>query len=67
VTREFGVAYYGVIYPDRAKQDFEEMLEHGVNAVLLAEGEFDAWFWGDALSRLVEEAKGAGLRVYIDL
>lgn len=67
MTKEFGVAYYGVMFPDRVDQDFEEMRKHGVNAVLLGVGEYDAWFWGAAIPKIVEKAKSAGFTVYIDL
>jgi len=67
MVEETGVAYYGVMYPDRAVKDFEEMIEHGCNAVLLGCSEFDVWFWYRNIIRLIEEAKNLGLRVYLDL
>jgi len=67
MTSEFGVAYYGVMVPERAERDFAEMREQGINAVLLGVGEFDAWFWRRSIPRLVEAAKSQGLTVYIDL
>lgn len=65
-VEETGVAYYGVMYPDRAVKDFEEMVEYGCNAVLLGWSEFDAWFWHPNVLKLIEEARNHGLRVYVD-
>jgi hypothetical protein len=64
---ERGVSYYGVMYPDRAAPDFDEMLAHGCNAVLLAVSEFDWWFWRRNVAGLVSAAQDGGLRAYIDL
>ena len=64
---ERGVSYYGVMYPDRAERDFDEMLAHGCNAVLLAVSEFDWWFWRRNVAGLVSAAHKQGLRAYIDL
>jgi len=66
MTHEFGVAYYGVMYPDKARQDYKEMIEHGVNAALFGISEFDAWFWDKAIPKLIEDAKSMGLTTYID-
>ena len=65
-VEETGVAYYGVMYPDRAVKDFEEMNEYGCNAVLLGWSEFDAWFWHPNVIKLIEETKNLGLKVYVD-
>ena len=35
IVEETGVVYYGVMYPDRAVKDFEEMINYSCNAVLL--------------------------------
>lgn len=64
---ERGVSYYGVAYPDRAVEDFDEMLEHGCNAVLLAISEFDWWFWRRNVIDLVAAARDHGLKAYVDL
>jgi hypothetical protein len=64
---ERGVSYYGVMYPDRAVPDFDEMIDHGCNAVLLAVSEFDWWFWRGNVSGLVSAAHERGLRAYVDL
>lgn len=66
VVKETGVAFYGVMYPDRAVKDFEEMIKYGCNAVLLGCSEFDVWFWYPSIVKLIEEAKKLGLRVYLD-
>ncbi len=64
---ERGVSYYGVMYPDRAGLDLDEMRGHGCNAVLLAVSEFDWWFWRRNVAALVEEAHVRGMRAYVDL
>ena len=55
------------MYPDRAVRDFDEMLDHGCNAVLLAVSEFDWWFWRRNVSKLITAARDRGLRTYVDL
>ncbi len=67
MIRERGVSYYGVAYPDRAALDFNEMVEHGCNAVLLAVSEFDWWFWHKNTVDLIKTAKDYGLRPIVDL
>lgn len=64
---ERGVSYYGVTYPDRAVRDFDEMVDHGCNAVLLAVSEFDWWFWRRNVAGLIAAAHSRGLRAYVDL
>lgn len=64
---ERGVSYYGVMYPDRAALDFEEMIEHGCNAVLFGISEFDWWFWRKNVKKLIKVAKDHGLNAYVDL
>jgi len=36
MVKELGVAYYGNLFPDRVKEDLEEIIEHGCNSVLFA-------------------------------
>lgn len=64
---ERGVSYYGVMYPDRAERDLDEMADHGCNAVLLAVSEFNWWFWRRNIARLIAAAHNRGLRAYVDL
>jgi hypothetical protein len=64
---ERGVSYYGVMLRDRAALDFQEMVDHGCNAVLLAVSEFDWWFWRKNVAGLIEEAHEKGLKAYVDL
>ena len=64
---ERGVSYYGVMYPDRAEQDLDEMLDHGCNAVLLAVSEFDWWFWRRNVGLIIAAAHERGMRAYVDL
>jgi hypothetical protein len=67
VIPERGVSYYGVMYPDRAERDLDEMLDHGCNAVLLAVSEFDWWFWRRNVVLIIAAAHGRGMRAYVDL
>jgi hypothetical protein len=67
VIKERGVSYYGVAYPDRAVLDFEEIVDHGCNAVLLAVSEFDWWFWHDNTVEIINAANDYGLKSYVDL
>lgn len=66
-VKETGVSYYGLTYPEHAAKDFEEMLDHNCNAVLLAITEFDFDFWYPNVLKIVKKAKEMGLRVYLDL
>lgn len=63
---ETGVSYYGLSYPEHAKRDFQEMLSHNCNAVILALSEFDIDFWFPNIIRITEVAKELGLTVYLD-
>lgn len=63
---ETGVSYYGISYPEHARADFQEMRTHNCNAVLLALSEFDIAFWFPNISRIVDEARQQGLKVYLD-
>jgi hypothetical protein len=67
VIPERGVSYYGVMYPDRAEQDLDEILDHGCNAVLLAVSEFDWWFWRRNVGIIIAAAHRRGMRAHIDL
>ena len=63
---ETGVSYYGLSYVEHARRDFQEMLDHNCNAVILALSEFDVDFWFPNIVRVAETAKEMGLRVYLD-
>lgn len=63
---ETGVSYYGISYPERAKKDFQEMIEHNCNAVILALSEFDIDFWMPSIIMTAKTAKDMGLKVYLD-
>ena len=39
------VSYYGINYVEHAEKDFQEMLDHGCDTVILALTEFDMDFW----------------------
>ena len=63
---ETGVSYYGVSYPEHARADFQEIRAHNCTAVLLALSEFDVAFWYPNISKIVDEARRQGLKVYLD-
>ncbi|MCS2890522.1 hypothetical protein NXY11_22005 [Parabacteroides faecis] len=65
-VKETGVSYYGISYPEHAKKDFQEMIEHNCNAVILALSEFDIDFWFPNIIEITKVAKGMGLKVYLD-
>lgn len=63
---ETGVSYYGIGNPDHARRDFQEMISHNCNAVILALSEFDIDFWFPSIVETTRAAKELGLRVYLD-
>ncbi|MHA1377094.1 MAG: hypothetical protein ACTSRG_01815 [Candidatus Helarchaeota archaeon] len=66
--KELGVAYYGNIFLDHARQDFKEMNEHGCNAILLAMSEYDYINWRDHYFKMANIAKKEfGFKVYLNL
>lgn len=65
-VRETGVSYYGLSYPEHARDDFREMLEHNCTSVILALSEFDIDFWFPNIRAVAEVAKELGLKVYLD-
>lgn len=65
---ELGVAYYGNIFPDRAKDDLLEMEEHGCNSILIAMSEYDWEVWKNNIYKIAEIAKhDFDFSVYINL
>lgn len=66
MVSERGVSYYGVYDARKASKDFSDLLDDGVNAILLAMSEFDFWFWKTGIGGVLKEAKDRGLNVYID-
>jgi len=67
MVTETMVSYYGLTYPEHAARDFDEMLDHNCNAVLLAITEFDMFFWYPNVLKIVETAKEKGLTPYLNL
>lgn len=65
-VKETGVSYYGISYPEHAKEDFKEMIAHNCNAVILALSEFDIDFWFPNIVKITKVAKDMGLKVYLD-
>ena len=65
-VKETGVSYYGLSYPEHAKKDFEEMIAHNCNAVILALTEFDIDFWFPNIIEIAKVAKDLGMKVYLD-
>lgn len=65
-VKETGVSYYGIGHVEHARRDFAEIKAHHCTAVLLALSEFDVFFWAPNIPKIVDEAKKAGLKVYLD-
>jgi len=65
-VKETGVSYYGLNDPERARADFEEMIAHHCNAVVLAVTEFDMDFWYPSVVRIAALAREMGLAVHLD-
>jgi hypothetical protein len=65
-VKETGVSYYGLSYVEHARKDFQEMIDHNCNAVILALSEFDIDFWFPNIVRISKLAKDMGLKVYLD-
>jgi hypothetical protein len=65
-VQETGVSYYGISYPEHARKDFAEMIDHNCNAVILALSEFDIDFWFPNIIEITKIARGVGLKVYLD-
>jgi len=61
------VSYYGLSYVEHARADFQEMLDHGCDTVILAITEFDMDFWFPNIAKIVDAAHEMGLRVLADL
>jgi len=66
VGKELGVAYYGFHYPDRARDDFEEMREYHCTAVLLAVSEYDYHIWYPNIIKIAGIAREMGFAVYVN-
>ena len=60
------ISYYGLNYVEHAEKDFQEMIDHGCNTVILAVTEFDADFWVPNITRIVDKAHEMGLKVICD-
>ena len=60
------VSYYGLNYVEHAEKDFQEMIEHGCDTVILAITEFDMDFWFPNINNIVKLAHDMGLRVIAD-
>lgn len=60
------ISYYGMNYTEHARVDFEEMIRHGCDTVILALTEFDMDFWFPSIPAIVKTAHDTGLRVLLD-
>ena len=60
------VSYYGLNYVEHAEKDFQEMIDHGVDTVLLAITEFDMDRLFPNINAIVKKAHETGLRVTAD-
>lgn len=61
---KFGFSYHHAKQPKHAKQDFEELYNHGVESILIAASEFDHWYWFDNMVEIVDIAKDIGMKVW---
>lgn len=64
--RHTAISYYGINYVEHAQKDFEEMIAHGCDTVILAITEFDMDFWFPNINEIVKAAHRLGLRVLAD-
>ena len=60
------VSYYGMNYVEHAEKDFQEMIEHGVDTVILALTEFDMDFWFPNINAIIKKGHEMGLRMIAD-
>ncbi|MBQ8338145.1 MAG: hypothetical protein IJY33_03275, partial [Oscillospiraceae bacterium] len=66
MVTQTAISYYGLNYVEHAKSDFQEMLDHGCNTVILAITEFDIDFWFPNIAKIVDLAHKMGLKVIAD-
>ncbi len=67
MVKELGVAYYGNLFPDRAREDVKEMADHGCNSVLIAMSEYEWIHWKKNIFRICQIAKEFDFRVHMNL
>ncbi len=67
MVKELGVAYYGNLFPDRAREDLKEMSDHGCNSVLIALSEYDWIIWKKNIYKICEIAKEFEFSVHVNL
>jgi len=67
IVKELGVAYFGNLFPDRAKEDMKEMIDHGCNSILIAMSEYDWIQWRTNIFKICQIAKDLGFTVYMNL
>jgi len=61
------ISYYGLNYVEHAEKDFDEMIGHGCDTVILAITEFDMDFWFPNISEIIKAGHKKGLRMIADL
>ena len=66
MVKELGVAYYGNLFPDRARSDIEEMIDHGCNSILIAMSEYDWIEWKKNVFEICQIAKEFNFTVHIN-
>ena len=65
---ELGIAYYGNVFPDRARADLIEMAAHGCNSILIVMSEYDWKIWRKNIFEIARIAKEEfKFTVYINL
>ncbi|MHA1270597.1 MAG: hypothetical protein ACTSPY_12465 [Candidatus Helarchaeota archaeon] len=57
MVKELGVAYYGNVFPDHAREDIQEMADHGCNSILIAMSEYDWEVWRKNIFEITRIAK----------
>lgn len=67
MVKELGVAYYGNLFPDRAREDLKEIRDHGCNSIVFAISEYNFEIWRDNVYKICQIAKNLELKVYINL
>jgi len=67
LVKELGVAYYGNLFPDRARDDIKEMAEHGCNSILIAMSEYEWKMWKKNIYEICQIAKEFDFTVHMNL
>jgi hypothetical protein len=66
IEMELGFSWHHSKQPKHARLDFEDMLSHNCNSVLIAASENDLEYWYPNMLEIIDEAKDVGLRVWLN-